>query len=88
MRRGAGGHHRGMENRRWLIRFAGAGVWVLAALTWGSIAHHLLGLPDLGPGIAALAVVFVLAWPRPGAHRPPHSMKSTALVEKGHASRP
>ena len=77
-----------MENRRWVIRITGAGVWVLAALTWGSIGHHLFGLPDLGLAIAVVAVVFVLAWPRPGALRMLHSMKSSALVDKGHPSRP
>ena len=76
-----------MENRRWVVRITGASVWVLAALTWGSIGHHLFGLPDLGLGIAALAVVFLLAWPRPGALRTLHSMKAPALVDKGHPSR-
>lgn len=77
-----------MENRRWVVRITGAGVWVLAALTWGSIGHHLFGLPDLGLGVALLAVVFVLAWPLAGTQRALHSTKSPALVEKGHASRP
>jgi hypothetical protein len=77
-----------MENRRWVVRITGAGVWVLAALTWGSIGHHLFGLPDLGPGVAVLAVVFLLAWPRPGALRALHSVKSPGLVDKGHPSRP
>ena len=77
-----------MENRRWVVRITGAGVWVLAALTWGSIGHHLFGLPDVGLGVALLAVVFVLAWPRPGTQRALHSTKSPALVEKGHPSRP
>ena len=76
-----------MENRRWGIRVAGAAVWVLAALTWGSIAHHLLGLPDLGLGIAVVAVVLVLALPLPVAARSQRP-KAASFVDEGHPSRP
>jgi len=69
-----------MENRRWGIRLAGAAVWVLAALTWGSIAHHLLGLPDLGPGLAVAAVALVLVLPVPGAARARRPTTSPASI--------
>ena len=73
-----------MDNRRWLIRFAGAGVWVLVALTWGSISHHLLGLPDLGPALAVVAVAIVLALPAAGAARARRPTTSRAFVKEGH----
>jgi hypothetical protein len=76
-----------MANRRWGIRLAAAAVWVLAALTWGSIAHHLLGLPDLGMGLAIVAVALVLALPESAAGTR-RSSRSPALVEKGHPSWP
>lgn len=76
-----------MENRRWSFRLIVAGVWVLAALTWGSIAHHLLDLPDLGPAIAVVAVALVLALPVPSAART-RQPKVTAFVDEGQPSRP
>jgi hypothetical protein len=76
-----------MGNRRWGIRFVGAGVWILAALTWGSIAHHLLGLPDLGPAMAVASVVLVMALPRPGAARSQRP-ETGSFVDEGHPSRP
>jgi hypothetical protein len=52
-----------MKNRRWGLRVLVAGIWVMAMLTWGSIGHYLFGLADLGPLLAVIAVVVVLAWP-------------------------
>lgn len=43
------------------MRVASAVVWTIAGLTWGSIGHHLFGLPDIGFIIATIAVVIVFA---------------------------
>jgi hypothetical protein len=59
-----------MKNRRWGLRVLVAGIWVMAMLTWGSIGHYLFGLADLGPFLAVIAVVVVLAWPLPTRERP------------------
>lgn len=56
----------GMTNRRWGRRLVAAFIWSLAMLTWGSIGYHLFELPDLGPLLAIVAVVVVLAWPEVG----------------------
>lgn len=45
-----------MKNRRWGRRVFASLLWTMAMLTWGSIGHHLFGLPDLGPILAATAV--------------------------------
>ena len=37
--------------------------WALAMLTWGSIAHYLFGLPDIGPLLAVLAIALALGLP-------------------------
>ena len=78
----------GMTNRHWAIRFVGAGVWVLAALTWGSIAHHLLGLPDFGPWLAVVAVALVLVLPVPNAAGTRRPKASSASLEEARLSRP
>ena len=52
-----------MESRRWKVRLAAAGVWLMASLTWGAIAHHLWGLPDLGAGLAVVTIALVLVLP-------------------------
>jgi hypothetical protein len=42
-----------------------AGLWALAMSTWGSIGHHLFGLPDAGPILVLVVVAAILAWPLP-----------------------
>ena len=73
-----------MRNRRWGRRLLVAAIWAMAMSTWGSIGHHLLGLPDLGPLMVAVAVAVVLTWPLPLRHRaaPARSMPA----QPGHPS--
>ncbi len=52
-----------MQTKHWIRRGIVAAVWGMAAATWASIGHHLFGMPDLVPLIAAGAVAVVLAWP-------------------------
>jgi hypothetical protein len=77
-----------MESRRWGLRLAGASIWVVAALTWGSIAHHLWGLPDVGVGIAVVAAVLLLALPLRGSAREARGAISPALLDNERTSRP
>ena len=51
-----------MEKRRWFRSFALIAVWTYAAATWASIAHHLLGLPDLVPLAGVTAGIASAAW--------------------------
>jgi hypothetical protein len=52
-----------MQTKQWFHRGIVAIVWGLTAATWASIGHHLFGMPDLVPLMAAGAVAAVLAWP-------------------------
>ena len=38
-------------------------VWGLAVSTWASIAHHLAGLPDVGPILVLATMTFILVRP-------------------------
>lgn len=71
-----------MDSKRWGVRLAGAAVWGMAAITWGSIAHHLWGVPDVGLVAAILSAALVLALPlartRPTTTRP----IAAALLER------
>jgi uncharacterized protein YqgC (DUF456 family) len=69
-----------MENKRWGMRLAGASIWAVAALTWGSIAHHLWGLPDFGVVLAVVAIALVVALPFPKAERATSGKISPALL--------
>lgn len=59
-----------MHNARGPRRLLIAAIWAMAASTWGSIGHHVFGLPDLGALAPLLAAGVVLGWPlvgfRPG----------------------
>ena len=70
-----------MESKRWGMRLAGAGIWAVASLTWGSIAHHLWGLPDLGPVMAIVAVALMLATPLRRTERAAKGTIATALLD-------
>jgi hypothetical protein len=52
-----------MRRRRWRLRAITSAIWALAALTWGTIGHYFVGLPDIGPILAGVAVAAVLMWP-------------------------
>jgi len=71
-----------MESKRWGVRLAGAGIWAVAAMTWGSIAHHLWGFPDVGVGMAILAVALVLALPLQRAERAASGTVTSVLLER------
>jgi hypothetical protein len=77
-----------MESRRWGLRLAGASIWVVAALTWGSIAHHLWGLPDFGIGLAIASVALVLALPLRRSPPATHGATAPALLDNKGPSRP
>jgi hypothetical protein len=38
------------------------GVWAYAGAVWASIAHHLIGLPDLTPVAALACALGAAAW--------------------------
>jgi hypothetical protein len=54
-----------MQKPSWSRRLILAGLWALAMSTWGSIGHHLFGLPDAGPILVLVVVAAILAWPLP-----------------------
>jgi hypothetical protein len=47
----------------WIRRAVLAAVWGLAISTWASIAHHLMGMPDIGPVLVIATVAFILVRP-------------------------
>ena len=49
-----------MQKRSWPRRLVMAAIWALAVSTWASIAHHLMGLPDVGPLLVVVAFAGVL----------------------------
>jgi hypothetical protein len=67
-----------MQTKHWVRKGVVAVVWGMAAATWASIGHHLFGMPDLVPLIAAGAVAAVLVWP---AKRPSMRMAAPARHE-------
>jgi hypothetical protein len=52
-----------METKFWVRRVVLATVWGLAASTWASIGHHLMGLPDVGPLLVIGTVILILVLP-------------------------
>jgi hypothetical protein len=71
-----------MESKRWGMRLAGASIWAVAALTWGSIAHHLWGFPDVGVVVAIVSVALVLALPLQRTERAANGTITPALLDR------
>jgi hypothetical protein len=57
-----------MQTKFWVRRIVLAVVWGLAVSTWASIAHFLLGMPDVGLPLVVATMAFVLL--RPIVHVP------------------
>lgn len=55
----------------------------MVASTWASIAHHLMGLPDLGPILVTVVVVLTLAWPARGEGTSERRAHPSADLGKG-----
>jgi hypothetical protein len=47
----------------WLRSVALAAVWGFAVATWASIAHHMIGIPDVGPVAVVVSTAAILGWP-------------------------
>jgi hypothetical protein len=52
-----------MQTKFWVRRVLLAVVWGLAVSTWASIAHHLAGMPDVGPILVLATMSFILVRP-------------------------
>ena len=57
-----------MQTKFWVRRIVLAVVWGLAVSTWASIAHFLLGMPDVGFVLVIATMAFILL--RPAVHLP------------------
>jgi hypothetical protein len=57
-----------MQTKYWVRRIVLAVVWGLAVSTWASIAHFLLGMPDVGLPLVVAVMSYVLL--RPVVHVP------------------
>ena len=63
-----------MQTKFWVRRIVLAVVWGLAVSTWASIAHFLLGMPDVGLPLVVAVMSYVLLRPVvhiPRSHRGP-----------------
>ena len=52
-----------MQTKFWVRRVVLAVVWGLAISTWASIAHHLAGMPDMGPLLVLTGMTFIMVRP-------------------------
>ena len=52
-----------MHTKFWVRRTLLAVVWGLAVSTWASIAHHLGGMPDIGPMLVLTTMTFIMVRP-------------------------
>ena len=52
-----------MPRNRWTRRILLALIWAGAASTWASIAHHFMGLPDVGPALVLVSIAMTLVIP-------------------------
>jgi hypothetical protein len=64
-----------MQTKFWVRRIVLAVVWGLAVSTWASIAHFLLGMPDVGLPLVVAVMSYVLL--RPIVHVPRRHVGST-----------
>jgi hypothetical protein len=52
-----------MHAKFWVRRTILAVVWGMALSTWASIAHHLAGMPDIGPMLVLTAMTLIMVRP-------------------------
>ena len=75
-----------MHTKFWIRRIILAIVWGVAVSTWASIAHHLAGMPDVGPILAVAAMTFILL--RPGRRDPTPDRRSSTADAATHVGAP
>jgi hypothetical protein len=75
-----------MQTKFWVRRIILAVVWGVAVSTWASIAHHLAGMPDVGPILVVITMTFILV--RPPRHAPVAESRRKAADAAMHVGAP
>lgn len=75
-----------MQTKFWVRRVVLAVVWGLAVSTWTSIAHHLAGMPDIGPLLVLTTMTFIMV--RPTKRAPLPGRRSNAADAAMHIGAP